>query len=526
MHAHMRHPTSTPWQGRHGQERIMWRVAALVAVGLALAVSPPVQAKTFRCHAGDVACLIAAINDANAHGQQNIIRLEAGTYTLTAIDNTAEGPNGLPSITSVLTIRGAGEETTIIERESSAPPFRLVHVAATGSLRLARLTLRGGEQRFGGGIRNFGTLILRHSTLHGNTTGREAAGAGGGLYNGGTATLTHSTVRGNTVFGGFFPSFGGGIFNGGTLTLTHSTLHGNTGAGGQGVFGGGLRNNGTVTIIHSTISDNTARGEIIAGGGLDNGGTLTLTHSTVRGNTVAGPGFFGTSGGGGIRNAGTAALTDCSISGNTVSTTSEAGRGGGIWNLGTLTLLNCTLGGNTADNMGVGVSAGGGLANAGAGSTATLTNCTVSDNMAAAPLQRGAGGGLSNGGTLTVQNTILANNTVEQQGVGPDCRGVVTSLDHNLIGDPTGCTIVLQPQDLRGDPGLDAFTDNGRPGNGHFPLLATSQAIDAGNEAACPKRDQLGQRRVGPCDIGSIEFRDPDDRHHGEDQVADDQGPQ
>jgi hypothetical protein len=51
---------------------------------------------------------------------------------------------------------------------------------------------------------------------------------------------------------------------------------------------------------------------------------------------------------------------------------------------------------------------------------------------------------------------------------------------------------------------------------GHFPLLSTSQAIDAGNDALCPRKDQLGRRRVGPCDIGAIEFRDRDDRQHDE----------
>ena len=93
----------------------------------------------------------------------------------------------------------------------------------------------------------------------------------------------------------------------------------------------------------------------------------------------------------------------------------------------------------------------------------------------------------------------------------------VTSLGNNLIGDPTGCTITLLPSDLTGDPGFGPFTDNGRPGNGHFPLLPTSQAIDAGNDAVCPRTDQLGQRRLGPCDIGAIAFRDRDDRHHEED---------
>jgi hypothetical protein len=96
-------------------------------------------------------------------------------------------------------------------------------------------------------------------------------------------------------------------------------------------------------------------------------------------------------------------------------------------------------------------------------------------------------------------------------------------LGHNLIGDPTGCTITLQPSDLTGDPGFGPFTDNGRPGNGHFPLLPTSQAIDAGNDALCPRTDQLGRRRIGPCDIGAITFRDRDDRHDDrEDDKEDD----
>jgi hypothetical protein len=84
----------------------------------------------------------------------------------------------------------------------------------------------------------------------------------------------------------------------------------------------------------------------------------------------------------------------------------------------------------------------------------------------------------------------------------------VTSLGNNLIGDTTNCIITLQAGDLTGDPGLDAFTDDGTPGNGHYPLLAASQAIDAGNDEVCPKRDQLGEKRHRPCDIGAIEFRD------------------
>jgi hypothetical protein len=53
-------------------------------------------------------------------------------------------------------------------------------------------------------------------------------------------------------------------------------------------------------------------------------------------------------------------------------------------------------------------------------------------------------------------------------------------------------------------------------GTGPVPL-PTSPAIDAGNDAVCPRWDQLGQRRVdipgvgtSRCDIGAIEFQPRD----------------
>jgi hypothetical protein len=145
-----------------------------------------------------------------------------------------------------------------------------------------------------------------------------------------------------------------------------------------------------------------------------------------------------------------------------------------------------------------------------------MLNATIAENTI---------GLQTSGGTVTLQNTLLASNVGAPPDSGflfsPDCRGVVTSLGHNLIGDPTGCTITLQPSDLTGDPGLGDFTDNGRPGNGHFPLLPTSQAIDAGSDAVCPRTDQLGRRRIGPCDIGAIAFPGKDHRHDEEDEHHD-----
>ena len=90
--------------------------------------------------------LIAAMNAANQTAEADTIALVAGTtYTLTEVNNTTNGPTGLPTIvaTEDLTIFGNGG---VIERStaSGTPAFRLFDVAAGASLRLENLTLQGG----------------------------------------------------------------------------------------------------------------------------------------------------------------------------------------------------------------------------------------------------------------------------------------------------------------------------------------------------------------------------------------------
>jgi hypothetical protein len=406
------------------------------------------HAAEFTCPAGEsgVTCLIAAIKEANANGEANTIRLQAGTYTLTAVDNTTDGPNGLPSVTSTLTIQGAGAEATSLERAPSTPLFRLLHVATTGGLTLEGLTVRGGNvglSRFGGGLFNRGVLALEHTTVSHN-----AADGGGGLFNGGgVVTIARSTIRENDAV---HP--GGGIYvEGGVVTILRSTLADNFADGGGalalGLFPLIFESPSTVVITESAIVDNQSF--VQSGGGLVAGsnGVLVVTNTTIARNRV--------------------------LAGFTGSAT-------GVESFG----------------------------------TSILTNCTVTENSG------GVDGAVSG---VVLQNTLVALNT-GLGGRSADCVGPVTSLGNNLIGDPAGifpdlgvrCTITLQPTDRTGDPGLAPYRDNGRPGNGHFPLLKTSQAIDAGNKAVCPRTDQLGRLRLGPCDIGAIEFRHRDNRPHDE----------
>jgi hypothetical protein len=377
-------------------------VAALIC---ALARPHPSDAAVFQCPSGDVACLVWAFEASNWTPEPNILYLAAGTYTLTAIHNWYGGANGLPPLTSVLTILGAGAQSTIIERGAGSPGFRFVYVTEGGVLALSGLTLRGGV----------------------------ADDLGGGLVNSGTLALTSSTLSTNTAY------YGGGLLNYGTMRLVNSTLSGN-----GALDGGGLLNvGGTVTLANTTVADNTAE---LEGGGLFNlEGTLIATNSTLARNQAQ-------LGGGGLKNA------------------------NGI---------------------------------------AILTNTTIADNQALQP--SAAAGGINNSsgapfmpsGPIVLQNTIVALNTVGGTGAG-DCAGPsLTSLGNNFVGTLRGCFFTLRPSDRTGDPGLGAFTDDGIAGHGHVPLGPNSPAIDAGNPAACPATDQLGQPRVGVCDIGAIEFQPP-----------------
>ena len=63
--------------------------------GLVVLLCDTVESAVFHCAGGDVPCLINAINQSNINGESNTIRLEAGTYSLTEVDNLVHPPSML-----------------------------------------------------------------------------------------------------------------------------------------------------------------------------------------------------------------------------------------------------------------------------------------------------------------------------------------------------------------------------------------------------------------------------------------------
>jgi len=335
----------------------------------------------------------------------------------------------------------------------------------------------------GGSLLASGTVVVSGSEFSDNAA---LTGDGGGLsvIAQGNVTIADTVLRRNAAGAGA----GGGLYasTAGTLTLTDVEASENSGTGGGGLFlTGAIGSSATLTRVQALRngSGTSAGGGIVASIPL-----LTIVESTIDGNVAAAPG-------GGVYAAATFAIADSTISNNRAAG-AVGGRGGGLY-LGTgsgSTLTNVTVSGNVAESEGGGMLSGGDLA---------VRNATFADNTAS------TGSALFNAaGTLTLASSIVSGSAPSH------CAGApVTSGDFNVDSD--GSCGLTGPNDRTIDPQLGPLADNGGPTLTHLPA-ASSPAIDGGNPTGCPATDQRGQMRPtdgngdgsAVCDVGAVEFVD------------------
>ncbi len=276
-----------------------------------------------------------------------------------------------------------------------------------------------------------------------------------------------------------------------TLTVARSSANGTP---DFGIFAVAVSGGSSVTVSISGLT--IANGNSAEGGGISNNGTLTVSDCTISGNHAS------LVGGGLVNNNGrTVTLTNCTLSGNAADDSSSAG--GAIFNLGTMIISNCTLAGNSSGDDGGALSNSGGMV--------VMRNCTISGNSA-----RLAGGGAenSNSGTVQIGNSVVAGNTLtDSGGTGPDVNGTFASDGYNLIRIGNGSTgftdgVNNDQIGISGTPRnafLGPLQNNGGPTDTEA-LFSISPAINAGNDATAPPRDQRGYVRPDTSDIGAFEF--------------------
>lgn len=278
-------------------------------------------------------CLLSTTG---SFGDDTIVIPESQTIqTLFAVDNTAGslGANGLPQITSKITIEG---NNALIQRSPSptAPDFRLFYIGT------------GGD------------LLLRNVRL---VNGRHSNGAAVFVY-GGKARIENSEVRANTPLdpnGYAIASFGVGSFDAGLELINTQVLNNNGGAvlsSSSGAITGSVQ----LLIQDSVVSANTRTGVLIASGSAridrseisynqrsgvrtGNDATLTMRDSTISNNKST----SSTSTGGGVAIVVGTGSPVTTLINNTISE-NEAATGGGIRHaMGTLNLVNNIVSGNT-----------------------------------------------------------------------------------------------------------------------------------------------------------------------------------
>ena len=402
------------------------------------------QAATFNVACGDVAGLRAAVVSANTTAAADVIEIanvDPCVFTFTnSVSGVSPDQSAIAPVTQPLTINGNGARFV----RSGANNFRFLRIVGTtvtvNELELAngRLVGTGSQGVFGGAIYSIdGTLTVSRVFFEGNAVSGSSNSRGGAIFNfGGRLTVGNSSFTANTAgtHGGAIASFlnifvsppkravvtvadsdftsntagaGGAIaLDGDTFTMTASSLATNTatGAGGGAIYqttsDSGLPPSSTIS--GTTIDANKATGASGLGGGMyAAAGSISLTAGSLSSNTAPNAGAL-------YQSSGSFTTSGTIIYAN--QTTAAGGIGGGLYTVNTaVSLKKGELGANTANAAAGAFVQGGSL---------TVTETSVAENTAP-----GAAGGIylfASTGTFT-DATLSANKstgTATNQGVG------------------------------------------------------------------------------------------------------------
>ncbi|MEJ8645679.1 hypothetical protein WKI68_39665 [Streptomyces sp. MS1.HAVA.3] len=419
--------------------------AGLVAGAMATALSVPYAHADGGDGGVEVLCSVAelasAMRAANASAGADTIRLAPKcTYRLTEPDS-GNPANGLPEITSEITIEG-GRGTTIV-RAATAPRFRVLAVTATGALTLNRTTVSGGDATdcpafgsgvCGGGIAAIGALNLNHSTVKDNTARSDFFAEGGGVHAGGPTAVNHSVLSNNTVvYDGTEPSsaIGGGLLTFGPLSMKKSRLSRNSVSVAPGRTASRSARGSSPSLARRSrraSSATTARppgrrcpGRARRGSGRAGERDGDRVHDS--GNVSSAP--DGTAAGGGVAANFPLVMRDVTITDNTAAAPRGIATAGGlqVGPSGDVEISRSIVRGDRAVAEG-GTAQGGGIASASGGALRAV-DVRITRNVATAEGGTAQGGGLFNAvGTSTLTGGSVTRNRADDDGGGSsNCRG-------------------------------------------------------------------------------------------------------
>jgi len=368
----------------------------------------------------DQTSLEQGVNDANICTLREAIDI---VNAQTVLDNGCFNQTIINSAPSILgdtitfgpTVEG-GTITLGTPGQAGAITIRENVIINPDSTNSGSMTTINQTRPFSRGVLQIRGHVQLHQLLITGGAGDDRGSAGGGNSGGGITVRSDGILELNnsTVSGNQADNGGGGIFvEGGTLTLNNSVISANEAISDSG---GGIFIGGElsiVTINNSTISENTAN---YSGGGVKVTGssTVILNDSTVSGNNSV------RRSGGGIDIDDNTVIDGSSVTlNNTTVSDNLAPSGGGIsidnTRTGKANILELS---NSviSNNTASSATQGGGGVNIGANNTVTITNSAIVDNSSIDD-----GGGIlswSIDTTVNVLDSTISNNSTQTNGGG------------------------------------------------------------------------------------------------------------
>jgi hypothetical protein len=434
-----------------------------------------------------------------------------------------------------ITLRGSGA-TRVLRTADGV--FNGTAVLKVLSVTIDRLAIENGVTADQGGAIRVGfwnSFTLRDSALRDNrsTKADENCAGGGALFIGGgsVARIERTSFSGNQASNG-------GAINSlrSNLTIVDSSFANNSAihsaqinqfsdcGGGGAVYIDGARppasGGPAPTVIQgSTFSGNQTNNH---GGGLFVGlypnEAIQIDRTTFDGNITSKSASMASSGTGGAiwygSATGSANNAGFSLTNSTLSNNQAAGQGGGLWTSAAATIANVTFYANDATDAAITNPDDWRRGNGGAlavnnNAAVSITSATFAANHAGFN-----GGAVAGGASVTVKNTLFADNTADWPiKIMQHCTAALNDGGGNMQYPPknpnpnyyneTNCTAAI----AIANPQLGALAQNGGPTK-TLALPPGSPAVDALAPAACPAADQrgIGRPQGAKCDIGAFEL--------------------
>lgn len=401
---------------------------------------------------------------------------------LHSASRTNDGPTALRVTSNLELIAPAGGLVIV-----PSSLMRLFDIAAGATMRVERVTLRGGASNNGGGFWNAGDLTLDRVTMSSCVASSfyisnpYDLGYGGCVFNAGRLVAQGCSFVFNNG-----QNAGGAIFStaASSLYVTNCAIENNISEFAAPAIGTESTNGGA-RIVNSVFQANRiayvgsfpTAAAYGGGGALLNAGTLSLAGCSFVSNVSVSAQW-----GGAVLNHGTLSLDACTFASN--RTEGAIGRGGAVFSDGTLGLTNCTFTGNGArygsaveNNFGVSL---------------RMVNCTVARNAQNLPETYALSLGIPTNNVLF--NNLVTENDRWDAGTSSYVPANVTA-GYSGAGNLFGVTNAL----------LGGLTNNGGPVK-TMALAIGSAAVNAGVTVTGLTVDARGVTRVAAPDAGAYEL--------------------